>query len=70
MTLQYPLAGLFLYNIIKYHAHPKTVATLQYPLAGLFLYNWNYAPNTGDFFKLAVPSSGPIPLQLEVWQHG
>jgi len=61
--LQYPLAGLFLYNCVILMS-TFLLLILQYPLAGLFLYN---LPDGTGLYKqvvLAVPSSGPIPLQL------
>ncbi len=61
-ALQYPLAGLFLYNTAARRHQPR-LAALQYPLAGLFLYNLVGIREVLVRENLAVPSSGPIPLQ-------
>ncbi len=63
-SLQYPLAGLFLYNPGIMHPILVIFLSLQYPLAGLFLYNWKSGNMVSEASNLAVPSSGPIPLQL------
>ncbi len=75
LRLQYPLAGLYLYNALRATRHRGQQSLLQYPLAGLYLYNQIYlSGSVGARNNLQYPLAGlylyndaftPIALTIE-----